>query len=235
MNLRSTNLLVAIILAMALAGVGFFLLSSDDKSQKPLPSNELSAPSNSVEFVHSGEALRLELLEGSSVRYLVGEQLARRDLPNDAIGVTSDITGDIFLDKSGKIDKNNSKIVVKLDSLESDDSRRDNYLQTRTLIGSAQFPEAVFVPEEISGLDWPIKDGEKLIFEMAGQMTIRGITKPMTWTVEANLEKGMITGHADTRFYFSDYGIPKPTLLFILSMDDEIRLEADLLIKVNEK
>ena len=235
MNLRSPNLLVGIILAVALAGVGFFLLSSDEKSQKTLPSNEVSTPSNSVGFVHSGEALRLEILAGSSVRYLVGEQLARRDLPNDAIGVTSDITGDIFLGKSGKIDKNNSKIIVKLGSLESDDSRRDNYLKTRTLIGSAQFPEAVFVPEEISGLDWPIKEGGKLIFEMAGQMTIRGITKPMTWTVEANLEKGLITGHADTKIYFSDYGIPKPTLLFILSMDDEIRLEADLLIRLNEK
>ena len=129
MNLRSPNLLVGIILAVALAGVGFFLLSSDDKSQKTLPSNEVSTPSNSVGFVHSGEALRLEILAGSSVRYLVGEQLARRDLPNDAIGVTSDITGDIFLGKSGKIDKNNSKIIVKLGSLESDDSRRDNYLK----------------------------------------------------------------------------------------------------------
>ena len=69
---------------------------------------------------------------------------------------------------------------------------------------------------------------------MVGQMTIRGVTNPMTWSVEAFLDQGVITGQAKTSIYFSDYQIPKPTLLFILSMDDEIRLEADLLIGVSK-
>ena len=235
MHSSSARLWMGVILAIGLAVGSFFLFYGNDNGEEALSNNEIVTTGTGAEFIHSGEAIRLEILEGSSVRYLVGEQLARRDLPNDAIGITSEVIGEIFLDKSGVVDKDNSKIVVKLDSLESDDSRRDNYLKTRTLIGSAQFPEAIFIPEEVSGLDWPIKEGGQLVFEMVGEMAIRGTTKPMTWTVEAILEKGLITGHADTRFYFSDYGIPKPTLLFILSMDDEIRLEADIIMRVTEQ
>ena len=164
----------------------------------------------------------------------MGEQLARRDLPNDAIGVTGQVEGLIVLDGSGAIDQENSEIVVMLESLESDEPRRDNYLRTRTSIGSPEFPKAVFIPQEVSGLDWPIGEGDRLIFDMVGQMTIRGVTNPMTWCVEAFLDQGVITGQAKTSIYFSDYQIPKPTLLFILSMDDEIRLEADLLIGVSK-
>jgi len=234
-NLRYLKPLIVIVLVLGVFAVLFSLFYGGTSDSEPISSDRIPGTIEDAEFVHSGEALRLEILGGSTVRYLVGEQLARRDLPNDAIGVTGQVEGLIVLDGSGAIDQENSEIVVMLESLESDEPRRDNYLRTRTSIGSPEFPKAVFIPQEVSGLDWPIGEGDRLIFDMVGQMTIRGVTNPMTWSVEAFLDQGVITGQAKTSIYFSDYQIPKPTLLFILSMDDEIRLEADLLMGVSRR
>jgi hypothetical protein len=41
----------------------------------------------------------------------------------------------------------------------------------------------------------------------------------------------LINVQAKTEINFSDFAIPKPRLLFILSMDDVIRVEADLIIR----
>src|SRR5438067_764111 len=70
---------------------------------------------------------------GNEARYRVREQLMGANLPNDAIGKTSDITGTILAYPDGRIIKDSSKIVVNLKNLKSDKDRRDGFLQRRTL------------------------------------------------------------------------------------------------------
>ena len=92
-------------------------------------------------------------------RYLVREQLARLDFPNDAVGETSDVVGRIIFDPVGDIDSAASKITVDLRTLKSDKSRRDRFLRTRSL-ESDVFPTAEFVVKELPGLGWPLpKEG----------------------------------------------------------------------------
>ena len=45
------------------------------------------------------------------MRYVVREQLVGLELPNDAIGKTSAITGSILLDRTGKVDSSGSTLV----------------------------------------------------------------------------------------------------------------------------
>src|SRR5688572_12018089 len=48
---------------------------------------------------------------GNEARYRVREQLAGVDFPNDAVGVTSAITGEIVLDDAGKVIPSRSRIT----------------------------------------------------------------------------------------------------------------------------
>ena len=101
----------------------------------------------------------VEIQEGTVARYLVREQLARLDFPNDAVGETSDVVGRIIFDPVGDIDSAASKITVDLRTLKSDKSRRDRFLRTRSL-ESDVFPTAEFVVKELPGLGWPLlKEG----------------------------------------------------------------------------
>jgi hypothetical protein len=63
----------------------------------------------------------------------VREQLANVDLPNDAVGATSAITGQLVLDAQGQVVPGASRFVIDVTTLKSDRERRDGYLQRRTL------------------------------------------------------------------------------------------------------
>ncbi|MFB3097123.1 MAG: hypothetical protein ACE1ZZ_00445, partial [Dehalococcoidia bacterium] len=88
-------------------------------------------------------------IQGETVaRYLVREQLARLDFPNDAVGETSDVVGLIIFSPDGEINSDASRITVNLGTLKSDKDRRDRFLRTRSL-ESDVFPTAEFVVKEL--------------------------------------------------------------------------------------
>ena len=166
------------------------------------------------------------LQEGAVARYLVQEQFADVDLPNDAIGETSDVEGAFTFDESGSIVSEESRIVMNAASLRSDASRRDNYL-SRNAIRTGQYPEIVFVATGVSGLPWPLPSSGEHTFEIQGGLTVRDVTRPVTWEVTAAFDGAAVTGTAKTAFTFSEFEMDVPVLVFLLSVDDNIRLELD--------
>ena len=85
--------------------------------------------------------LKITLTNESIARYRIKEQLVRRDLPNDAIGETNSIKGELFIDTINNSIHKNSTIEIDLTTLKSDSSRRDRYLKTRSL-ESDKYPTA---------------------------------------------------------------------------------------------
>ena len=56
----------------------------------------------------------LEISSGSEARYVVREELARLSLPNDAVGVTQDVEGELVLGPDGAVRTESSLIRVIL-------------------------------------------------------------------------------------------------------------------------
>lgn len=162
--------------------------------------------------------------EGNEARYRVREQLAGFDLPNDAVGKTAAVTGALVLDDKGVIVAPASEFVIDLSTLTSDQARRDNYLRRNTL-RTAEHPRAVFVPTAAQGLTFPLPTAGEATFQLTGNLTLRGVTRPVTWDVRAQFASGAVTGVAHTKFTFTEFQIEKPRLARVLSVDDDIRLE----------
>ncbi|MBE0699273.1 MAG: YceI family protein [Anaerolineaceae bacterium] len=172
--------------------------------------------------------------EKSKASYRITEQLVNNDLPNDAIGTTSGISGSIKLLADGTVDKENSKITVDLSKLQSDRSMRDNYVR-RNILQTAQYPEAVFVPVEIKGLSNPIPQSGSVSFQVSGDLTIRDVTKPVTWDVTGEIVNGEATGKATTNFAFADFDLTQPKVPVVLSVEDKIILEVEVALKPSGK
>jgi len=164
--------------------------------------------------------------EGNEARYRVREQLAGVDFPNDAVGVTKDITGGIVLDERGNVAPAESKLVVDITTLKSDKERRDRFIQRRTL-QTDSFPTVVLVPTALEGLPRPLPSAGPLAFELVGDLTVHGVTRSTTWQVNATAEGGGFSGTATTTFGFSDFGLTKPSVAVVLTVADSIRLEYD--------
>jgi polyisoprenoid-binding protein YceI len=163
---------------------------------------------------------------GNEARYRVREQLVGFDLPNDAVGVTKDITGKIVVGRDGKVVRDSSRIVVQVSSLKSDKTRRDGYIQHNTL-ETAKYPQVQLTPTVFDGLAAPIPAGATKEFSVVGDLTVHGVTHPTTWHVTARVEGADLVGSAETQFTFKDFGLDQPRVPVLLSVADTIKLEYD--------
>ena len=176
--------------------------------------------------------LSVEIDPNSIARYIVYEQLVRWASPRDVVGETKVTEGKLVFGKDGEIIPEESIIIVDLKNLKSDSDKRDDYIK-RNALESNKYPEGIFIPDTIQGLQWPFPTEGDHTFTMLGDMTVHGITKPVEWTVEANVVNKEVKGKASTKFDFSYFDINKPDLRFILILDDELRIELDFTASVN--
>jgi len=111
-----------------------------------------------------------------------------------------------------------------LRSLASDQSRRDNFIQGNTLQTSS-FPNATFVPREAQGLPSPLPTSGQATFQLLGDLTVHGVTKPVTWQVTAQFDGSTVSGNATTNVNISDFGMTPPKAGPVLSIEDGLLLE----------
>jgi polyisoprenoid-binding protein YceI len=155
------------------------------------------------------------------------------DFPNDAVGETSDVSGTITFGDDGKVQADASTITVELATLQSDSGRRDGYVRNRSLETDAH-PLAEFVVRETPGLPWPLPTSGEASFQMIGDMSLHGVTSPLTWDVTAQFSEGAVSGLAKTNFTFGEFEMDIPRVRVVLSVDDDIRLELDFQASVSQ-
>lgn len=163
---------------------------------------------------------------GNEARYRVRERLLNRELDNDAIGKTAELTGSILAFPDGRIVRDSSRITVNLKSLKSDSERRDGFLQRRTL-ETEKFATVELVPTAVRGFKGPLPATGPVTFELLGDLTIRGVTRPSVWQVTARAEGQDVAGTATTAFTFKEAGLDQPKVPVVLSVSDTIKLEYD--------
>ena len=172
-------------------------------------------------------AIRLMLAPtGNAARYRVREQLVGHDLPNDAVGETAKVTGAISIDSSGRIIRDASKFTVDAGSFVSDRDRRDGFVRGR-LLEADEYPTIVFVPTGVSGVRLPLPTSGSRQIQMAGDLTVRGVTRPTAWKGTIEFKNGGVTGSAATAFTFDDMQLEQPRVPVLLSVADTIKLEID--------
>ena len=185
-----------------------------------------SAPHSSA--TAAADAIHLNLAaDGTQARYRVREQLAQLSLPSDAIGSTSAVTGTLVINPDGTVVADQSKFVVDVTGLKSDKNQRDGYVQ-RSILETRQYPTVEFAPTGVTGLASPLPTSGPVTFQLDGDLTVHGATKPATWAVNAQiLSSTEMTGTATTSFTFEDYGLQQPRVPTVLSVVDKITLELD--------
>ena len=68
-------------------------------------------------------------------------------------------------------------------------------------------------------------------FELVGDLTVKEVTRRVSWSATASFEGPRVTVRARTAFRFGDFGLRVPRVSVVLSVDDDIKLEADLVLR----
>jgi polyisoprenoid-binding protein YceI len=201
--------------------------SSGDKGEASAATVSAEKSSTALPAGSAAAAIRyVTAPTGNAARYRVREQLVGVDLPNDAVGETSAVTGTISADARGNLLPAESKFVIDVTNLVSDKQRRDGFVRGRVL-ETQQYPTVSFVPSAIKGLTAPVPKSGSRTFDVTGNLTVRNVTKPTTWHVTAQFAGDHVKGSAKTGFTFSDFSIQQPRVPVVLSVADSIHLELD--------
>ena len=160
----------------------------------------------------------------STASYHAHEQLVGRTLPSEAVGTTAGVSGSLAFAADGTIVADQSKIVVDLSKLQSDESRRDNFIKGNTL-QTSRYPMATFVPTAVQGLPSPLPTSGQVTFQLLGDLTVHGVTKPVTWQVTAQFGDSTVTGDATSAINITDFGMSPPKAGPVLSIEDGLTLE----------
>ena len=179
-----------------------------------------------AEAMSSGAAV-FTLGEGTIARYRVEEELANTGF-FVAVGETRDVAGSIAFAADGGVVAEASRIVVQAATLTTDSGRRDGYVRNRTL-ETDTYPEVVFVPTSIDGLPDSIADAsDHAHVHITGDLTVKDQTREITWDGDIDFPgDGTAIGSVAVEFTFDDFGMNKPSVAIVLSVDDTIRLELD--------
>jgi polyisoprenoid-binding protein YceI len=173
------------------------------------------------------EAIRVELVPGGSeARYRAQEVLAGRG-SNEAVGRTGDVSGLMQFAADGTVVPDQSPITVDLRTLQSDSGMRDNYIKRSTL-QVAEYPTADFVVKSAPGLPIPLPTTGTAAFDLVGDLTVHGVTRPVTWQATATFVEREVTGTATTTVLMTDFGMTPPRVGQVVSIEDSVRLELDV-------
>jgi polyisoprenoid-binding protein YceI len=73
--------------------------------------------------------------------------------------------------------------------------------------------------------------GDQLTFSAPGELTLHGVTQPVTIQLQADLREGLIAIVGDAPIVLTDYEISPPTGGFVVSVADQGSLEFQLFLE----
>lgn len=120
-------------------------------------------------------------------------------------GAFKDFKGSITYDKDAP-EASSLEITIDANSIDTRNSKRDDHIKSPDLLNAKQYPEISFKSTSVK----KIADNN---FEVAGQFTVHGVTKPLTVklekTGEAKNPRGgeIIGGETSFTFKRSEYGM----------------------------
>src|SRR5207244_4886733 len=180
----------------------------------------LSSPSASPSAASSASgAGTWQITTGSLVGYRVTEQFVGQSSTHEAVARTSDVSGQVTITQTGTTYvMTSAKVTAQLASLASVDQVAGYNVTNRDRIvsqslGVSAYPTAVFQAQSVT-LPAGVGTGQTGTVSVPGQLTIRGVTKDVTATVQLRVSgtTAQIAGSISTNM--TDFGISPPSIGF---------------------
>jgi polyisoprenoid-binding protein YceI len=161
--------------------------------------------------------------KGVFVGYRMQEKFAADVIHKDAVGRTGSVQGTMSVE-SGAV--TTTSVTADLRTLSSDRAQRDNYIHTHA-IETDKFPTASFELTAPIALPSGARPGQKLRTNADGQLTLHGMTRPVTVAVEARWNGSTTEIVGSAPIVLADYGIEPPNTS-VVSVDDHGSFELQL-------
>ena len=231
MKENKTLMIGVIATTIAFIAIGFILYMGLVRQAPPptpmeaLPIAELNSGNNVYEIIP----------EASEARFILDEVL--RGVDTTVVGTTNQVAGQLAFSSDNIYEAQVGPILINARTLTTDNNFRNNALRNDILFAS-QYEFISFEPDSFSEIevDTAVSPGEGLSFTISGDLTIRDITNPVTFSVSARYAEAgdEVNGLATTTIRRSDFQLEIPAVPGVANVDDEVKLEFEFIAKAVE-
>ncbi len=173
----------------------------------------------------SGPIVAQIVQEESEARFVIDEVL--NNAPKTVVGATNQVAGEIAVDPQDPTKTRVGTIQVNARSLATDSEFRDRAIKNR-ILNTDQYEFVTFTPTQIVGLPANGSVGQSYSFQIIGDLTVRDVTKPVTFDVTATpISETRLEGTAQTTIRYADFGLTIPQVRQVASVSEQVRLEID--------
>lgn len=193
-------------------------------TETPIPAEP--TPTAAPTTVAASQPIVFEIAQDESeARFLIDEVL--RGDPITVVGATNQVAGQIAIDPNDPTAAQVGVIQVNARTLETDNDFRNRAIKN-VILQTNTYEFVTFTPTELIGLPETGAIGETYDFQIAGDLTIRDVTRQVTFTVTVTpVSEERIEGLASTTVLYRDFGLAIPDAPSVDTVADEVRLELE--------
>ena len=215
------KVLILVPVVMVAAG-GFWLYTSFFA-----PTQEASGPITAAPLANAPAGLRKFQVnaEKSIARFTVSEIL--RGQPKTVVGSTRQVAGEVGVNLADLSTMQVGEIQVNARTLKTDDDMR-NRMVGNQILSTTQYEFIKFMPTQVTGLTGSGSAGAKLPFSIAGNLTVRQITKPVTFNATLEIiSPSELKVTATAKVKRADYALTIPSVPSVANVGEEVQLEIE--------
>lgn len=140
------------------------------------------------------------------------------------VGTTDQVAGEFALDFADLSQTQVGILQINARALLTDNDFRNRAIQNE-ILRTGQYEFITFTPTAVSGLPASAAAGAEITFEIAGDLTIRNITKPALFSVTATaVSDNQITGTASAVVLRADFDLNIPSVPNVANVEEEVEL-----------
>ena len=140
----------------------------------------------------------------SVVGYRVKEVLFGQD--TEGVGRTKDVEATLVISNN---EVTQGSFTVQMGTITSDAGKRDNQFNGR-IMDVGNFPTATFSLSKSIPLPSNALSGDVISASATGELTLRGVTKTITFPIDAQVQGSTFTVVGNIKIVFDEWSIPAP-------------------------
>jgi polyisoprenoid-binding protein YceI len=222
-----------LVVAIAALAAAYFLLfpTSAPKRFSVTTPAAASGATTTARAATGGIAGSWTVCAGSEAGYRVREKLAILPAQSDAVGRTSQITGNATLKRSGdKVTVTAASFRIAVNTLTSDRAQRDARIHSIGL-ESDQYPTATFKLSKPIALPAGATGGKVVRVPATGAFTIHGTTKTETVPLQLSLTNTALQAVGSLTFPWGEFDMTAPSVGGFVNVTNKATMEFDLRLK----
>jgi polyisoprenoid-binding protein YceI len=198
----------------------------------PAPTQPDASPTNAATSAPAGAGVtralfRIEPTE-SQARFFITEVLLGN--PTTVVGATRRVAGDVIVNFAQPAASQIGQIAISARTLKTDNEFRDQSIRGQILASSQdEFEFITFAPTALQGLPTSgVAVGETLTFQIMGDLTIRGTTRPVTFNASVKLaSESRLEGLVSVEIAYADWGLTVEAPPTVADVGNTVKLELE--------